>query len=355
MDSIEQAVENTLYKFWDTPKRIDSMSIGGGTPSLLSCDQWETLLDQIERLYPLANMCDAQVEICADSHVTKEKLGLLRERGITRISVGIQTWSDVLKRRLNRPPTDTVVENRRVCELLRSLSFSVNHDLLYGIPGQPTLNIENTLNSSLEFEPDQISFYCLSLKPDIPLYRKDSRKACLRRKIELYNRGRLFLIDHGYEQETRNNFVKHGRSCGYETAFAEGVPTLGIGSGAVSFLDEVVYRQDRLLEDKHENGGTYLGYEYSEEERMNVYVIKRLEWLTIDLDEFRRRFNVSFEEIYREPLRGLLELGLVASDGSTLRVTEKGVFFVTAIKRCFYAADYIRGRREYYLESISIR
>lgn len=332
---------------------IEAFSIGGGTPSQLTIEEFEILFSTLTETFATQYVKDVQVEMAPDEYVTEEKLRLLKEKGVNRISLGIETWNDELKRDSNRPKSDTVKENHRVCKLVKDFGFDFNIDLLYGLPEQTKDDSEESIRISLEYNPDQISFYAVSLKPNQRFFRNPVAHKSLQKKLEMYESGRKILREAGYEQQTRNNFVRNNNTCIYEVRFAQGIQTLGLGTTSVSFVDGLVYRNGKLQESylqkvQNDKLPVHTAYRYNSEEQINAFIIKNLEWLKVDRIEFRNKFGIDITQSHHEVIDALHDEGLIEINEDELRVTDRGIFFVTAIKRCFYDEEYIRKREEYY-------
>ena len=148
------------------------MFVGGGTPGLLSERELINLGELISS-HRLAEGCEWSIEL-APSEINTRKLEVLRDMGVNRISLGVQTFDDRLMTELGRDHSPD--KAREAFENIRSLGFdSVNLDLIFGIPGQSLEEWKADLHEAVNLEPEHISTYCLTFEEDTALYYRLSR------------------------------------------------------------------------------------------------------------------------------------------------------------------------------------
>lgn len=192
---------------------FSTIFIGGGTPGILSTDQ----LEEIGGLIKAQNLSSSRewtVEI-APAEITPEKLETMLEIGVTRISLGIQTFDSSLMQELGR--AHSVETALKSYSLVRSVGFeSVNLDLIFGMPGQSEKMWENDLRQAVELEPDHLSTYCLTFEEDTALFVKLSKgelKIDPEKEAVFYEKAWDFLPQQGYAQYEISNFAKPGNEC----------------------------------------------------------------------------------------------------------------------------------------------
>ena len=216
------------------------LTIGGGTPLLLDARQLERVFRDIRAYMPLEKDCQIIIET-APKQTDREKVRLLKESGVTRVSMGIQSFDEGELSWLGR-----FHDGRRAqeaAEILMEAEFAcVNFDFIYGLPGQTVESLAESLERAMVFSPDEIFLYPLYIKHGVRL-EKAGKAATLDsdHAFRLYQRGAAFLKERGYAQISMRRFVKRKgnevvdglqaefRECGFTGA-------LSLGCGGRSYL-----------------------------------------------------------------------------------------------------------------------
>ncbi|MDQ5978109.1 MAG: hypothetical protein QG602_1081 [Verrucomicrobiota bacterium] len=186
---------------------------GGGTPGLLKADQLERL-GRIMLLYCGGQPAEWSVEL-APATVTAERLAVLKGLGVTRISLGVQSFNDALLDALGRQHTPAQVY--RAYELIRAQGFaSVNIDLMFALPGQEETQWRADLDEAMRLAPDHLSTYCLTFEEDTALWVKLSQgkvKLDPEKEAVFYQRTWDYLGAAGFAQYEVSNFARRGHAC----------------------------------------------------------------------------------------------------------------------------------------------
>ena len=223
--------------FFEHDTLIDTIYFGGGTPSALTDNE---ISDIVRSLYQHFNINDS-VEITLEANpddLSREYLKKLKQIGITRLSIGIQSFDDTLLQYMNR------AHDRK--EAIQSLEYAlamdfdeVNIDLIYGIPGLSSEAWMKTLSFALKFQVDHISAYALTVEPNTALDHYIKKKNWPSPEDELT--AKQFIIASEYLEENDfihyeiSNFSRGERYSKHNTAYWQGKPYLGIGPSAHSF------------------------------------------------------------------------------------------------------------------------
>ena len=237
-------IEATGYQQAFSRRVFDSVYIGGGTPTVLALEQSERLMGVVNEHFQIAR--DAEYTIEANPNtVTGPQLMELQERGINRLSLGIQSFSDDLLKILGR--LHTAQEAADAFMLARNAGFrNIGVDLIYGIPGQTTTKWKETLDRALALKPEHVSAYSLSLDEGswfldeveagrIAMPPTDSA-------ADMYELAVVKLGDSGYENYEISNFCLPGFSCRHNRNYWDRGEYLGLGPGAWSFIEGRRYR-----------------------------------------------------------------------------------------------------------------
>jgi oxygen-independent coproporphyrinogen-3 oxidase len=216
---------------WDRP--IATMFWGGGTPGMLSPGQLEALAAQVR--VPAAADCEWTVEL-APASVTEDRLRVLRDLGVTRISLGVQSFRPDLLAALGRQHSPAQVY--RAYERIRARGFaSVNLDLMFALPGQDESTWEAEVAEAVALAPDHLSTYCLTFEEDTALWVKLSQgrvKLDPEREARMYESTWDRLGAEGYAQYEVSNFARPGHACRHNLNTWRMHEWVGLGPSAAS-------------------------------------------------------------------------------------------------------------------------
>lgn len=237
-----QALENeiALRAPLFTDHSIRTFYFGGGTPSLLPPEWMERLFNQVSRYYSLEKNLEITLEYNPKTGNAKWMKAYL-DLGINRISLGVQSFSDKSLRILGR--LHTAREAIETFFMLREAGFTnLNIDLIFGIPNETLADFQKTIETALYLSPEHISLYALTLHAHTPLAKKihkenwrlpDEESLC-----EMYEWAVAKLGSAGYEHYEISNFAKSGFRCRHNEGYWEGIPYLGFGPSAHSFVGD---------------------------------------------------------------------------------------------------------------------
>ena len=206
---------------------------GGGTPGLLPAEDLGRLGHSMVRL--LGRPSEWSVEL-APSSVRADKLAALKSAGVTRVSMGVQSFDPATLEALGR--RHSLKQVREAWELVRAAGFaSVNLDLIFAVPGQDEARWEADLREAVRLGPDHLSTYCLTFEEDTAMFVKLSKgKVRIDRDLEtrLYRRTWAVLEDAGYAQYEISNFAREGHACRHNLATWDMGEWVGFGPSAAS-------------------------------------------------------------------------------------------------------------------------
>lgn len=313
---------------------LKSVFFGGGTPTSLSAELFCRLMDSVKDNYHI----DDQTEITTEANpetVDYNKLWMLKEAGINRISFGVQTFDEKLLKRIERIHSVKTIYDS--FDAARKAGFkNISLDLMYGLPGQDLKQWEHTLQESLSLEPEHISLYQLKIEEATPLgvelLKGDIEVFDDEVALEMYKMARYSLAERGYQQYEISNFAKPGFESRHNKTYWLNKPYLGIGLGACSYLPPIRKTNIGGLGQYIEN---LKNAKYSETEEdihnenieMSETVFMALRLTEgVNLKDFERRFNKKIEEVFKDALDKCERLGLVELTSENLRLTDKGLY-----------------------------
>ncbi len=220
---------------------VDTLALGGGTPSLLEVSELARILGAVRSQVGLAGISeDAEVSLEANPEdVTLEALGSWAELGVTRLSLGVQSFSDAELRFLGRRHTGLEARNA-VAAAVAAGSFSVSIDLIYGLPGQSAKAWTKSLNFAADLAVDHVSCYQLTIEPGTPFFVRRSRgkleEPLDSSLTELFVTTHRHLAELGFEAYEVSNFARTpGHRSRHNAKYWDRKPYLGLGPSAHSF------------------------------------------------------------------------------------------------------------------------
>ena len=193
--------------------RVDTVYLGGGTPSYLGAGRLTRLLQTVKKRYHLAPDAEITLEANPDSAGDWRVLRKLRRTGFNRISLGVQSSDDAILRQIGRIHTWEQVKS--AAEAIRRAGFdNFSVDLIYGLPGQTMEIWRQTLADAVSLAPEHISAYGLKLEPGTPLYQRRESLPLPDDDLQadMYLWAVDFLGQNGYEQYEISNFARPGRA-----------------------------------------------------------------------------------------------------------------------------------------------
>lgn len=233
-----EALEKEAKLYNDSFGSFDSLYFGGGTPSLLSSAQLANLTKTLRRHFSFTPDCEITLEANPDD-ITKDKLALLRDLGVNRLSLGVQSFDELELVFLGR--RHTARQTGQALDLIRAAGLNnLGLDLIYGLPGQTEAAWVKTLELALRLQPEHLSCYQLTLAPDTPLGERVARgemtlpgEEAQRAFFLLTSR---FLTERGYVHYEVANFARQERRrCRHNLKYWRHIPYLGLGPAAHSF------------------------------------------------------------------------------------------------------------------------
>lgn len=314
--------ENQAYRLADT------IFIGGGTPSALDKDALESLLVMIVQNVNLDNVLEYTVE-CNPNSLDEEKIDLLYHYGVTRLSLGVQSFNDNQLKQLGR-----LHDSKMVLDLVPKLyqkGFKrVNLDLMYGLPKMTLADWEANLKQAVALNVDHLSLYQLKIEKGTPFYHAYEKGALEPFPDDLASDmltwHTTYLAECGYTPYEVSNFAKPGQASLHNQLYWQLHDYLGLGLGATSFL-----RPKRLVNQANltrylENPLTYDRVEVlSEKEQMSETMFMGLRQTGgISKNRFFSLYGKTIAEVYSTELDELIKKGLLQENEKGYHLTTLG-------------------------------
>lgn len=328
----------------ERPETVDTIFIGGGTPSALEADWIVRLTDRLYESFPIAS--DAEISMEANpGTLTREKLKRYREAGVNRLSIGLQSMDDEELRTLGR--IHTAADFLENFHMAREAGFTnINIDLMSALPGQSEASWERTLQRTVSLGPEHISAYSLIVEEGTPFgERYGGRPELLPSEEEdraMYHRTKELLAEAGYERYEISNYARPGRECRHNTGYWTREPYLGFGLGAASFCKGVRFsntremaRYLRQVNESPAEAERALPWTAAWREEVQTLTgqdaMEEFMFLGLRLTagiraaDFRKAFGREPEAVYGPVLKRLTEAGLLERTAAGWRLSEWGL------------------------------
>ena len=224
---------------------LSTLYIGGGTPTVLTLNEWEKLTAIIRQNFDTSSLIEATCEANPNS-LTSELLAFLKANKFTRISLGVQSMNDKELETLGRIHDSETARNAMT--LVKSSGLNLNCDLIFGIPGQTLRTWDYSLRSVMEYA-NHVSCYQLTLEEDVPMWEKYGSEDLNNAGYKFYRYAQYLLPRHGFMQYEISNFAPSGYECKHNMAYWDHSDVIALGPSAVSYVDGVRYSNPRTLEE----------------------------------------------------------------------------------------------------------
>lgn len=316
---------------------VDTVYIGGGTPTCLGPKYLGRILQEIRNKFPLEEDAEITVE-CNPESTDKKVLDVMKKQGVNRLSFGVQSAHDEELRAIGR--IHTFAQAKEAVELAREKGFAnISLDLMYGLPGQTQEMFLDSVEQCLGLEPQHLSCYGLKLEPGTPMGRDNPALPDDDAQAGTYLAMCERLRDKGYEHYEISNFAKPGCRSRHNMKYWDLSEYLGLGPGAHSFMNGRRFAFARDL--KAYIGGEDIVQDEDEVptfQRQGEYLMVRLRTADgVDFLDLEKRYNIDSTP-YEEAFRGLMGNGLVAHQGTRWYLTEKGFLVSNSIINIVVAA-----------------
>ena len=341
--------------------QIDTIFLGGGTPSILDAADITAIMGALKEHYDIAPDAEVTIEVNPGT-VKMEGLAAYREAGINRVSMGLQSADDTELRYLGR--IHTYDEFLKSFQRVRMAGFTnVNVDLISAIPGQTPESWRNTLKKTAMLKPEHISAYSLIVEAGTPFAQRELKLPGEDEEYQMYEDTADILKRYGFEQYEISNYAKNGYECRHNIGYWKRTEYLGLGLGAASLVDEELWKclcgeeTSGSSEREGMDGTEYCSLEQreyrfcntrnlqeylensrkpriirrdvaalSEKEQQEEFMFLGLRMTKgISVQEFRGRFGKEIEEIYGKVLKKYEAMGFLEESGGFWRFTRKGI------------------------------
>lgn len=301
---------------------LNTLYIGGGTPSCLNIEQLTKLFNIIKK-FNLSTKVEFTFE-CNVENINKEKLEFLYKKGVNRLSIGVQTFNNDLLKILNRHHTKKEVIEK--INLAKSIGFNnINVDLIYAIPKEDMNILKNDLDLFLSLNINHISTYSLIIEPNTKLYIDKFKNIDEDLDYEMYKYICTKLKKNGYNHYEISNFAKDGYESSHNLTYWNNEEYYGFGLGASGYVNGVRYDNTKNLNKYLNKNYIYESHELELKETIeNEFILGLRKVKGINKKIFQDKYNINIKDINH--VKKLITDGKLLEDEDNIYINPKYLY-----------------------------
>jgi len=340
---VDSYLEHLLQEFhsYDIQK-LRTLYIGGGTPTALSASQLKVLLDGLTKNLDLSMLEELTIE-ANPGDLDADKIAVLQNSAVNRVSLGVQTFDDKMLKKIGRSHTEKdIYEN---IDRLKLAGFdNISIDLIYALPGQTMEQVKENVAKAISLDIPHMSLYSLILENHTVFMNRMRRGKLPLPKEELEAEMFEYIIAEleraGFVHYEISNFSKQGFESRHNLMYWDNAEYYGIGAGASGYVDGVRYKNHGPI--RHylkavEEGSARINEEHlSQREQMEEEMFLGLRKKSgVSMARFEEKFERSFQELYGDIVKDLIQQGLMQVEGDRVRMTKRGLFLGDTVAERF--------------------
>lgn len=327
---IEQYINSLLseIKAFKTAKKVKSIFIGGGTPSVIDKKYIGEIMQTVYSCFDVKNEAEVTIESNPGT-VDFDKLSFYRKIGINRISFGLQSCNDDILKKIGR--IHTFDDFKESFMLARKAGFeNINCDIMFSLPYQSPEDYFDTIDRVTSLNPEHISAYSLIIEEGTPFHYMYEKGAFVMPDEYtdrfMYHKGTVLLEEKGYYRYEISNYAKKDRYCRHNMVYWRRGEYKGFGLGAASLVDEVRLKNTESFE-KYINGNYVIEREeLTLADRQEEFMFLGLRCINgIKKEDFFRCFGMTLDSVYGKQIKELTKQKLIKQKEGKIFLTEKGL------------------------------
>ena len=302
--------------------KLETIYVGGGTPTCLSDDEFKELLDIIK---PYSKGVKEYTIECNPESLCVKKLELMKEYGVNRLSIGVESTNNHILKSINRHHTyEDVV---KAVENARNLGFdNISVDLILGLPNVTKSMLKKDVNNILKLGIDHMSCYSLTVHPNTVFYINGITPLSSDIERELYDIVNELLGNNGFEHYEISSWTKPGKESKHNLVYWQNKEYYGAGMGASGYIGDVRYTNTKNIH-------RYLNHEFiNEEEKVSLSDKKEYQIMLnlrtkygINLESFKKEFGIDLLASKENEIKELIEQNLMILNDNCLILTYDGM------------------------------
>ncbi|HEK9989312.1 TPA: oxygen-independent coproporphyrinogen III oxidase [Streptococcus equi subsp. zooepidemicus] len=321
---------------------LKTLYIGGGTPTAITAKQLDYLLSHLQQHLQLDQLEEFTIE-ANPGDLTEDKIAVLRQSAVNRISLGVQTFNDKQLKQIGRSHTEAQIYTT-IASLKEAGFQNMSIDLIYALPGQTIQQVKENVAKALALDIPHLSLYSLILEHHTVFMNKMRRGKLHLPTEDLEAEMFEYIISEmeasGFEHYEISNFTKPGFESRHNLMYWNNDEYFGCGAGASGYLNGIRYRNRVPIQHYLKavaDGNARLSEEVlTKEEMMEEELFLGLRKKSgVSVSRFQEKFGLSFESRYGPVVRELQAQGLLVKDKDFVRMTKKGLFLGDSVAEKF--------------------
>lgn len=340
LDALEQEMHQIAPFVRD--REVESLYWGGGTPTYLTAEQMERLMGSLAHHFDLSHVREFTVE-STPTLLDEAKLTTLRRLGLTRLSMGIQSFDDATLKRLNRSFERQDIE-RVVAQARAQGVQALNLDLMYGLPEQTLAQWHQGLDRVLEMRIEGVTLYSLDVHESTQFFRKKDSLGlpAVGIQTQMYREAVDRLQQAGYTMINRNIFARDPASYRHQNRRWENLPLIALGASAQSYAPGVAYQNyasiDQYVDALSENQtAVERAVWLDDDEEFYREAVCRLRFSSLELPAFSGRYRQSLLGRFNALTGALSHMGYLETAGEALQLTPRGRDYGNLISMYYFS------------------
>lgn len=318
------------------PEHIQTIFIGGGTPTILKVKEMEYLLNSLDKSFPYR---DKQIEFTIEANpgtIDLEKLIVMKDYGVNRISLGVQTFQEDLLSSLGR--IHSVKDVYQSIDTINKAGFkNINIDLMFGLPKQSVSMFQESLTRLFQLDIPHVSVYSLIIEENTPFFSLyNSNQLPLpseEDELAMYLLTLEEMKKNNYNHYEISNFSKKGFECRHNINYWRNNQYIGLGAGAHGYIDNIRYENIKGVKEYIKSFSNYslpreTEYRVSiEEDKENMLMLGLRMLEGVKFLDYQQLFNEDLNKKFAKQIRRLKESGLIIIDDYCIKLSEKGLLY----------------------------
>ena len=318
-------LEKEINKYYDEDE-VKTIYIGGGTPSVLGIDNLNKLMD-ITKIFKRKSDSEFTFEMNVND-ITEEKLSILKNNGVNRISIGVESFDENNLLFLNRKHNKKDIFNN--INLVKKYFDNINVDLIYALPIENQTILRKDVSNLLKLDVNHISTYSLIIESNTVLSVKKIKPIEEDKDAKMYKYIVNKLKSKGYSHYEVSNFAKEGYESKHNLGYWCNNEYYGFGLGSHGFIGELRYENTRSFNEYLSDNYRLNELLLSKQEDMENYVMLGLRKLDgINLKEFFDKYNENIQDVFN--IKPLLKEGLLKTNDTNLFIPEDKIYIMNYI------------------------
>lgn len=314
--------------FFNVPEDLHTIYVGGGTPTVLSFIELRKLLALLapytKHVYEYT--FEANIE-----SITPKKLELMKEFGVNRLSIGVQSTNDQRLHSLNRQHTYQAI--KRKINLVKKMGFTnFSVDLIYGLPGQDLNELTSDINNILKLNPPHISTYDLQIETNTVAFIQKWPKISDEESRLMYEKVVTTLRNNGYKRYEVSNFARKNHESVHNKLYWHNLNYYAIGLGASGYINDKRYMITGGLTKYLKGERNIIEDIITKDMFIEEYLMLNLRLEDgFSLEDFKKRTGIDFLETYSFKISSLMKKGLVTYNKTHFHVTDEGMLLLDRV------------------------